>query len=119
MRRILIVNDDERTRPIAAKLLEGHGYAVDIAADGADAIQRLNQGSYDALILDVVMARVDGRGVLVHLARTNPTMIGRTVLVASAAREAIEAQLDEVCRVLVKPVAVGQLIDAIDECVAA
>jgi len=119
MRRVLVVNDEERTRIIAARLLETHGYAVDIAADGAEAIQMLTAVSYDAVILDVVMPRVDGRGVLVHLARTNPRMIGRTVLVASAVQEAIEAQLDEVCRVLVKPVAGHQLIDAIDECVAA
>ena len=104
---------------IAAKLLESHGYHVDIAMDGADAIQLLSMAAYDAVILDVVMPRVDGRGVLVHLAQTNPTMIGRTVLVARVAQEAVEAQLDEVCRVLVKPVAVNQWIDAIDECVAA
>ena len=118
MRRVLVVNDEERTRAIAAKMLETQGYHVDLAADGAEAIQRLNEGKYDAVILDVIMPRVDGRGVLVHLARTNPTMIGRTVLVASAAAEAIEAQLDEVCRVLVKPVAITALIDAIDECAA-
>lgn len=99
-------------------MLETQGYHVDLAADGAEAIQRLNEERYDAVILDVVMPRVDGRGVLVHLARTNPTMIGRTVLVAAAAAEAIEAQLDEVCRVLVKPVAISTLIDAIDECAA-
>lgn len=119
MRRVLVVNDEERTRAIAAKLLESHGYCVDLATDGADAIELLSAASYDAVILDVVMPRVDGRGVLVHLARTNPTMIGRTVLVAAAVQEAVEAQLDEVCRVLVKPVAVNQLMDAIDECVAA
>ncbi len=99
-------------------MLEAQGYQVDLADDGADAIQRLMNAQYDAVILDVVMPRVDGRGVLVHLARTNPTMIGRTVLVATAAQEAIDAQLDEVCRVLVKPVAMGQLISAIDECAA-
>jgi two-component system response regulator PilR (NtrC family) len=119
MRRVLVVNDEECTRQIAARLLETYGFHVDIAADGADAIHHLSNAQYDAVILDVVMPRVDGRGVLIHLARTNPTMIGRTVLVASAAHEASEAQLDEVCRVLVKPVAVGQLIHAIDECLAA
>lgn len=118
MRRVLVVNDEEQTRPIAARLLESHGYTVDIAADGADAIEHLSKCEYDALILDVVMPRVDGRGVLVHLARTNPTMIGRTVLIAAAIAEAVDAQLDEVCRVLVKPVAVSQLVDALDECAA-
>lgn len=119
MRRVLVVNDEDRTRSIAARLLEYHGYRVDIVADGAEAIELLGTSAYDAVLLDVVMPRVDGRGVLVHLARTNPAMIGRTVLIASAAQEAVEARLDEVCRVLVKPVAVGQLMDAIDECVAA
>lgn len=118
MRRVLVVNDMNQSRPIAAQLLESRGYEVDIAQDGADAIRYLSSERYDALILDVVMPRVDGRGVLIHLARTNPTMIGRTVLIATALAEAIDAQLDEVCRVLVKPVPVAQLIEAIDECAA-
>lgn len=119
MPRVLVVNDAERTRPIAARLLERLGYRIDIAADGADAIDRLMAEAYDAVIIDVVMPRVDGRGVLVHLARTNPTMIGRTVLVAAFQKEATDAQLDEVCRVLVKPVGIEMLRAAIDECTAA
>ena len=96
MRRVLVVNDAERTRPIAAQLLESRGYQVDLAADGQDAIHHLSSGTYDAVILDVIMPRVDGRGVLVHLARTNPALIGRTLLIATALAEAIEAQLDEI-----------------------
>ena len=118
MRRVLVVDDIEQTRAIAAQMLQSKGYAVDIAADGAEAIHLLSRDSYDALILDVIMPRVDGRGVLVHLARTNPTMIGRTVLIAAEMAEAIAAQLDEVCRVLVKPVPVMKLIDAVEECAA-
>ena len=119
MLRVLVVDDEEQIRAIAAKFLERYGYFVDLATDGADAIDRLGNERYDAVVLDVNMPRVDGRAVLVHLARTNPTMIGRTVLVATAVREAVEAQLDEVCRVLVKPFEVRQLLEAIDECVAA
>ncbi len=119
MPRVLVVNDADQTRPITAHFLERLGYSVDIALDGADVIQLMNASRYDAVVLDVVMPRVDGHGVLIHLARTNPTMIGRTVLVAAFAHEATESQLDEVCRVLVKPVGVGQLVDAINECVAA
>lgn len=118
MPRVLVVNDVEQTRTIAARMLENKGYAVDIADDGADAIRLLSDERYDAVILDVVMPRVDGRGVLIHLARTNPMMIGRTVLIAAELAEAIEAQLDEVCRVLVKPVLINQLIEAVDECAA-
>ena len=79
MRRVLVVDDEERIRSIAAKFLERYGYQVDVASDGADAILRLTGKRYDAVVLDVIMPRIDGRGVLVHLARTNPTMIGRTV----------------------------------------
>lgn len=119
MPRVLVVNDEQQTRSITAHFLERLGYAVDLAADGAEVLTRISGTRYDAIVLDVVMPRVDGHGVLVHLARTNPTMIGRTVLVAAFQHEAAEGGLDEVCRVLVKPVAVGELVDAINECVAA
>ena len=118
MRRILVVNDSE-IRPITARLLEIRGYTVDMADDGFDVIEHLTRDEYDAVVLDVTMPRVNGRGVLVHLARTNPTMIGRTVLVASVAEEAVESQLNEIVRVLVKPFAIGDLLDAIEECAAA
>jgi CheY-like chemotaxis protein len=119
MPKVLVVNDADQTRPITAHFLERMGYSVDIAADGAEVLDLIRGTLYDAIVLDVIMPRVDGHGVLVHLARTNPTMIGRTVLVAAFQHEATDEGLDEVCRVLVKPVAVGELVDAINECVAA
>ena len=119
MVRVLVVNDEERTRPIAAKILEAHGFLVDVADDGADAIDRLDYTTYQALVIDVVMPRVDGPGVLLHLSKTNPTMIGRTILVATEIEEATSSRLDEVCRVLVKPIDVARLIAAVYECLPA
>lgn len=116
MLRVLVVNHADGTRPAAAQILETHGFLVDIASDGADAIDHLRQASYEAMILDIIMPRVDGHGVLVHLSRTNPIMIGRTILVASGAHEAAEGQLDSVCRVLLKPIMPAALLDAVYEC---
>ena len=114
MLRVLVVTDDEGARPNAARVLESCGFLVDIATDGAEAIDRLTHSTYEAMVLQVLMPRIDGHGVLVHLSRTNPTMIGRTVLLAAGAQEATE--LDAVCRVLVKPYDVAMLINAVYEC---
>jgi two-component system response regulator MprA len=60
--RILVVDDDAAVRDSLRRALQLEGYEVELAGDGAEALQRLENGSPppDALVLDVSMPRVDG-----------------------------------------------------------
>jgi CheY-like chemotaxis protein len=58
--RILLVEDDERLASPVMKSLRGHGYAVDLAKDGEDAIYRAEVNQYDLIILDVMLPLKDG-----------------------------------------------------------
>lgn len=58
--RILLVDDDLPTLKAVSALLGAEGHAIDTARDGASAIERLRESSYDVLITDLVMPGMRG-----------------------------------------------------------
>jgi two-component system KDP operon response regulator KdpE len=62
--RILIADDEPQIRRALSVALRGHGYEVETAADGEEALARLASWSPDALVLDLVMPKRDGLEVL-------------------------------------------------------
>lgn len=60
-RRILIVDDSALVREVARTVLEAEpGWTVLPAESGEEALERLNGGGFDAVLLDVVMEGIDG-----------------------------------------------------------
>jgi two-component system OmpR family response regulator len=58
--RVLVVEDEPKMRSLLARGLAEHRYAVDVAATGVDGIWRAQEGSYDAMVLDLRLPDVDG-----------------------------------------------------------
>ena len=69
--RILVVDDDDAVREALRRALQLEGYEVELASDGAEALDRLKLDSVepDALVLDVSMPRLDGLEVCRRLRR--------------------------------------------------
>ncbi len=65
--RILVVEDEQSLNRIITKRLEKEGYSVDSCYDGEDAIHYLDMGEFDAVILDIMMPKIDGIGVLKYI----------------------------------------------------
>src|SRR5258708_39250302 len=61
--RILLTEDDSEIARLIAKGLRGHGYAVDIAGDGEQALYNAELHTYDLAILDVRLPVKDGFSV--------------------------------------------------------
>ncbi len=61
--RVLVVDDEVDLAEAVARGLRREGYAVDVAHDGSDALDRLGVNLYDLLCLDLTMPGVDGREV--------------------------------------------------------
>jgi DNA-binding response OmpR family regulator len=108
--RILVVDDDPGLMRLVSAILRSAGYAVVTAADGSDALVVAQTESFDAIVLDLLMPVLDGRGFfreLRALGRTTP------VLIASAygARDAqIELGAEGSIR---KPFEPDALLDAV------
>jgi len=62
--RILVIEDSERLRRSLATGLRKSGYAVDLAADGAQGLWSAQSNSYDVIVLDLMLPEVDGLTVL-------------------------------------------------------
>ena len=66
--RVLVVEDEVRlAENIARGLREGSGYAVDVAHDGADALQICGTATYDLIVLDLMIPRIAGEEVVRQL----------------------------------------------------
>jgi serine phosphatase RsbU (regulator of sigma subunit) len=64
---MLVVDDNEMNRDLLARRLQREGHQVELAVDGADALAKLNVGTFDLVLLDIMMPGMDGYQVLAHL----------------------------------------------------
>lgn len=63
MDRILVVEDERNMRDIIRDYLTAHGLECDLARDGREALELLEEADFDAVVLDVLMPGLDGFGV--------------------------------------------------------
>ncbi len=68
--RILIAEDESELAKGLKFLLEKNKFSVDIAADGAEALDYFCGGNYDVIILDIMMPKMNGLEVLRSIRRT-------------------------------------------------
>lgn len=68
--RILVVDDDRAVRESLRRSLSFNGYTVDLAEDGVEALEAITSERPDALVLDVMMPRLDGLEVCRQLRST-------------------------------------------------
>lgn len=81
-KRILVADDSLTVRELERKLLASRGYAVETAVDGADAWHALRASSFDLLVTDIDMPRLDGIE-LVKMVRADPRLRDVPVVVVS------------------------------------
>jgi CheY-like chemotaxis protein len=76
MAKLLIVEDDESVRTLAARALERDGHNVTIATDGAQGLDMIRQarGGYDLVVSDIRMPEMDGIEMATAAAREFPSM---------------------------------------------
>jgi two-component system, OmpR family, response regulator PrrA len=82
--RVLVVDDERNMRNMLELGLAQHGFDVTSAADGAEALNRVREESFDAIVLDVMMPRIDGTSLVPMLRRITEAPI----IMLSARKEA-------------------------------
>ena len=108
--KLLLVEDSERLRSTVQRGLNAAGFTVDAAADGAAAVAFLETYEYELLVLDLMLPKIDGLGVLRSLMRKS---VRPRVLVLSARDqvsdrvEALDLGADDY---LVKPFSFDELL---------
>jgi two-component system copper resistance phosphate regulon response regulator CusR len=86
--KILIVEDEPKTVAYLRKGLTEQGYAVDFASDGESGLHLAQTLDYDAVILDVMLPRLDGIALLERLRQSRQTPV-----IMLTARDSVDARL--------------------------
>lgn len=73
--RVLVVEDQPDLLRNLARTIREEGYAVDTAADGKDGLAKAQDNDYDAIVLDVMLPKMDGWEVLGKLRQTKKTPV--------------------------------------------
>ncbi len=84
--RILVVEDEKRIQDFLLRGLQSGGYAVDVAGNGASALDMVHATEYDLVILDLMLPDMDGLTVLEKLRNRK---VSPPVLILSA-RDAVD-----------------------------
>src|SRR5947207_2664942 len=72
-KKIMVVDDDLYIRELYVEVLKDEGYTVESAADGEEALNKLKLGGYDLILLDIMMPKLDGLGIMDALSKNPPT----------------------------------------------
>jgi DNA-binding NtrC family response regulator len=89
--RILVADDERNIRKNLSMVLEGAGYAVDEARDGAEALDLCKENHPDIAFVDLHMPNVDGLEVLAHIRALSPQTAVVIITAYGSAATAVEA----------------------------
>lgn len=95
--RILIIEDEERIQTLLKTYLEADGYQVDLASDGLEGMKQFQKGSYQLILLDVMMPQIDGYAVLEMIRQTSniPVMMITAMEKDEDQMKAFDLQVDD------------------------
>jgi CheY-like chemotaxis protein len=117
---VLVVDDEAALAAAVVAGLQDAGYSVERAADGEQALIRLQARTFDVVICDLKMPRVDGRTFYGMLIASTPSMASRVIFVTGdvAGTDAEQFLEDSGCRWLAKPFRLSDLVRAVKETLA-
>jgi CheY-like chemotaxis protein len=109
---VLVVEDEQALAVAVTDALRDAGHSVERAVDGEEALARINSGTFDLVICDLKMPRLDGKAFYRALLVASPTLARRVVfMTGDVAGTDAEQFLNETgCRWLAKPFRLADLV---------
>jgi CheY-like chemotaxis protein len=116
-KKVLVVDDDDAIRTMVERVLKREQYDVESARDGFEAIEKLTRSDYATVLLDLMMPRVDGHGVIRYLEESREVPRPFVIVMTANERGATETtNAGPVFRILPKPFDIQQLVNHVREC---
>lgn len=117
-KRVLVADDDQSIRQLVCTIVRREDLEVDCVANGVEAIEQLKQHEYAVILLDLMMPRLDGFGVIDYL-RDHPPAHKPVILVITAYADQTFKTVDPgvVAGVLRKPFEISDLGGLVQLCV--
>jgi two-component system response regulator PilR (NtrC family) len=108
--RILIVDDEKPIRDSLKLLLDEEGYSTSVAGDGEEALQKIKDESFDVVITDIKMPKLDGIQLLESVSKISPETFFIIMTAYASVKTAIEALRHGAYDYLIKPVEFDDVI---------
>jgi DNA-binding response OmpR family regulator len=115
-RKALVVDDDAGIRLLVKRILSNQQFDVDVARDGAEALEKILANNYAVVMLDLMMPRVDGIAVVRHLAHHHPEKLSNIIVMTAFGASALREVCPPVGRFLEKPFEINHLVNEVTEC---
>jgi two-component system response regulator PilR (NtrC family) len=116
--RVLVADDDQSIRQLLCTIISRERCEVDCVADGLEAVEHLERHDYAVILLDLMMPRLDGFGVIEYL-KNHPPAAKPIVLVITAYADQKFREVDAsiVAGVLRKPFEIEEVGSLVRLCV--
>jgi len=111
--RLLVVDDEEIARNNLKYVLAKEGYLVETAANGLEALARLERSRFDVILTDLKMDRMDGDQLLLAARRLDPETQVIVITGFATVDSAVDALRKGAAHYLPKPVDIGQLREVV------
>ena len=112
--KLLVVDDNRSLIEALADVFEMRGYDVDLAYDGEQAVERVRQGTYDCILMDIRMPKMSGVDAFREIKKLSPKMPVILMTAYSVQGLIDEAISEGVFAVIHKPVAVDRILEMIE-----
>jgi len=117
MPTVLVIEDDDAIRVLISALCHRLGLVVDVACDGAEGVALIRKRNYDALLLDLMLPKVNGFEVLREVRASAPSLLSRTIIVTAVSDSTLRDFDGGGTLVLLrKPFDIADLHDALVAC---
>jgi len=113
-RRVLVLDDDPAMQRIVRLLLKRAGFRVDVVDRGNAAIDAIQERSYDAMLLDLMMPVEGGMTVIKHLRAHRPELLRRVILLTATPDSVLKTIAGDVSSIIKKPFVADELIAAVE-----
>lgn len=113
--QILLVDDEEQFLNMLSRRLKEHGLKVDAVTSGDDAVEKIKNKNFDAIILDLVMPGMGGIETLKRIRKENPDLQVIILTGYPTKEKTVEAMKEGALEFLEKPADINTLLDKIVE----
>jgi len=112
--KILVVDDEEITRLSLAEILSLEGYQVVSARSGEEALQKLEEETFDLVLADLVMKKVDGLQVMEAAKELSPDTVVIMLTAYGTLESAIQAMRRGAYDYLIKPCGAREIVASVE-----
>jgi two-component system KDP operon response regulator KdpE len=116
--KILVVDDEEVTRLSLAEILSLEGYQVASASSGEEALQKLEEETFDLVLADLVMKEVDGLQVMEAAKKLSPETVVIMLTAYGSLESAIQAMRQGAYDYLIKPCGAQEIVASVESSLA-